>query len=182
MHDLNESRRFDEGPPAEVPTAGLRSSRIPSPDGPVEPLPESLPAIWVFALTFDPRNFASETTITFLSDSARGVYEHTGALPDLDLEALRACLANEHQYWRATGPGGVLPRGSTWEEVEPAHAAFVRALLREIVTRVFHEESWWWDPNHQPSIDERQGRTSVDREREAASPGYMTSPGSIWLT
>lgn len=59
LADQDRGSHFENETPDEISTAGLRSSKVPSPDGSVEWSPDGLPAIWEFALTFDPRGFAS---------------------------------------------------------------------------------------------------------------------------
>lgn len=144
--------------PPEVSTAGLRSNDLPTGDESLEFAGEILSPIWRFALTFDGPSFASQETTRFVADSVRADFVRHAEIPDLDLDYLRACLFHEHQYWRATGPGGPLPRGQTWEEAQPEHADFVRALVKAIYTRVYQEESWWWDPAARPELWERQSR------------------------
>lgn len=156
----------DDWSPPEVSTPGLRSAAIPLGHESLEFAGESLSPIWRFSLTYDPRNLARVETIRLLADLLRARFERDGELPgDADLDLLRACLSAEHEYWRATGPGGDVPRGQTWEESEPQHAAFVRALVREIHTRVYQEESWWWEPDRTPELWKRNER-ALGRSRE----------------
>lgn len=145
--------------PREVSTSGLKADLIPDPNGPLDPSDDGEPAIWRFAQTFDVNSFADEKTSLFLTRSAMNVYEATETLPDLDLDGYRACLAIEYSHWRATGPGGSLARGASWESMYSQHASFVRELVREIHKEVFQEESWWWEPNKTPTDDERVARS-----------------------
>ena len=137
----------------EISTVALTASDVPSSEGPLDQRPDgTLPSIWQFALTYRPTPALPYKLHEFVAQSARTSWETQQELPDIGLDGLRLALWWEYQHWRHGQSGG----GS--ERKDPSHAAFARALVKKIHLVLFQEESWWWDPGHKPTEEERAYR------------------------
>lgn len=141
----------------EVSTAGLSAADVPSPDGLLDVQGErdrdaQDPPIWQFAATFRPPAALPQALPEYVARSALSDWERSGELPEIGLDALRLALWWLHQYWRHAHTE------EPWESTHPTHASFTRALVKQIHLQLYQEESWWWQPEHEPTDEERWER------------------------
>ncbi len=144
----------------EISTAALTAADVPSPDGSLEMEREGeFPAIWKFAKTYLPPAALPRELPAFVAQSALARWETEGELPEIGLDGLRLTLWWISEHWRHTQSEGV------WERGYPKHAGFARALVTKIHLELYQEESWWWEPDHEPT-DEDHWQRALGRSHE----------------
>lgn len=150
-------------------TTALTSEGIPDPNGPLEPTEEGeLPELIRFAFSIDAAALPSTQMLELFASALRERWERaddeSGAKEfpvGIELDALRWALNYEGHHWRHHAGDH---RGG-WARGHPEHAEFFRALVAELNKLIYQEESWWWEPDHEPSDDERLQR-ALARSRE----------------
>jgi hypothetical protein len=136
-----------------ISTTALTAADVPSPDGSLEMEREGeFPAIWKFAKTYPPPAALPHELPAFVAHSALARWEAEGELPEIGLDGLRLALWWVFEHWRHTQSEEI------WERRYPKHAGFARALVTKIQLELYQEESWWWQPDHEPTDEERWQR------------------------
>ena len=154
-------RGNDSGLRDEISSTALHYRDVPDPNGSLEFRPPArIPELIQFAMTMDKASMPALETLEFLATAVRKRWERVGDLPELDLDGYRGCLYYEADYWRHTQSGG-----RAWETKHVEHAAFLRGLVGAIAKFLCEEESWWWEPEKEPT-DEERNRRAPTRSRE----------------
>lgn len=137
----------------EISTAALTAADVPAPDGSLDVEREGeFPDIWVFAKTYPPPAALPGGLPAFVAQAALARWEADGEVPELGLDGLRLTLWWLSEHWRHTQSAG------EWERGYPRHAGLTRALVTKIHLELYQEESWWWQPDHEPTDEERWER------------------------
>lgn len=142
-------------PRQTVSTAALKAADVPSPDGSLDEWRgDEPPELWWFASSYEPpADFPNLFELAqFVTDAAVKQWSETNELPALGLGGLRLTLWWLFHHWRHTQSEG------SWEKDYPEYAGYVRATVTKIHLELFQEESWWWEPGHIPTAEEREGR------------------------
>lgn len=98
----------------------------------------------------------------FIATSVMNEWKNTNELPNVGLGTWRLSLLWMYHHWRHMHDD----RNSVWSREESDEVRFTRFLVSEIHRELYQEESWWWQPDHTPSDEERWSR-ALGRAPEA---------------
>jgi hypothetical protein len=140
-----------------ISTAALKAADVPSPSSSLDlevrrGEDAEHPAIWEFAATYRPSASLPDELPRFVAESALSQWERTQELPEIGLDGMRLVLWWLFQHWRH------VHTDVPWEQTNPSHAGLARALVEKIHLELYQEESWWWEPDHEPTDEERWQR------------------------
>lgn len=153
-----------------ISTASLRFDQVPSPDGSLDARSGGeQPPIWQFAASYSPPpDLPSPFQLgKFVTEAAIAHWLGTGEIPEIGLGGLRFTLWWLYHAWRHE-QGAV----ESWEQAHPDTAGYVRVVVEKIGVGIFQEESWWWDPGHTPTPEEREERALI-RANDAGAVGEL---------
>jgi len=151
----------------EISTAALTADGVPSPDGSLDMQRDGeFPPIWRFAVTYRPPAALPRELPALVAESALVQWKSKNAVPEIGLDGQRLALWWLFHHWRHTQSEG------PWERGYPEHAALTRALVKAIHLELYQEESWWWEPNHEPTDEERWQR-ALGRSTEGRDVGEL---------
>jgi hypothetical protein len=140
--------------PRIISSADLTAADVPDPAGALGmERGGEYPAVWLFALSYPAPPTLPAELPGFVAQAVVAGWEAGGALPDaFELDELRLTLWGLHECWRQ------MDNGAAWERQHPSHASLARALVTQIRTELQNEESWYWDPGHEPTDEDRSRR------------------------
>jgi len=148
---------------AQISTAALAAADVPAADGSLDMQPDSeYPPIWRFAKSYGLPHTMPYDIPGIVAEFVLDGFERHGAIPGVQLDTKRLALWSLSELFRGSHDD---PRG--WDRAHPRRAALARALVADIRRVLFEEEAWWWEPDHEPT-DEERWRRALTRTHESA--------------
>lgn len=118
---------------------------------------------WRFAMTYVPSRTMSFELVGFIATAVKNEWKKSNELPDVGLATWRLSLLWMYHHWRHAHDD----RGSVWSREDSDEVRFTRFLVTEIHRELYQEESWWWQPEHTPTDEERWSRAPRPGARSA---------------